>query len=456
MTDELEQLHEAVRRAALRLIRAGRGRTPDMDRALEELRRALIDDTDAARIGSAAEELGAALLTLDDAPEPPAAVPPGPEPAGTSAPEPPRSLLRRLRRLGRTNPDRQETNGHVMAIRQRLTAMADALALPAPYKQKLRDARNELESAETPDALATRVDRMVDVLVAANRDESAELEAFFLQLSQRLGDLHALLRSDEASEEDADADEARLDSAVQTRVQSIQTALRDTRDSRQAHRLISADLDTLVREVATYRETRDVRRRKTRERNEALRVRLQEAQEESARLRSALAHEQQRAAEDHLTGIGNREAHEKRLADEMTRGARTGTPVSLMVIDVDAFKPVNDRYGHSAGDDLLARLAALLQESVRTNDFLARYGGEEFTLVLPGTPLAQACTLAEHLREAVATTPMDTEAGALTVTVSIGVAEAGNGEAPESLFRRADRALYRAKGAGRNRVAADG
>lgn len=456
MTDDLKQLHEAVRRAALRLIRASHGRTPDMDSALEELRQAMIEDTDAVRIGSATEKLGTALLSLDHTPEAPDAAPPGCEAAPAGESEQPGSLLGRLRQMRRRNADRQPANGQVAAIRQRLTAMADSLALPAPYKQELRDVRNELEDTETPDALVTRVDRMVDILVAANRDESAELEAFLLQLSQRLGDLHALLRSDEASEEDADADEARLDNAVQTRVQSIQTALRETGDARKAHRLISADLDTLVQEVAAYRETRDARRRKTRERNEALRFQLQEAQAESARLRSALAEEQQRATEDHLTGIGNREAYDRRLGEEMNRSTRNGTPVSLMVIDVDAFKPVNDRHGHSAGDDLLARLAALLQQSVRANDFLARYGGEEFTLVLPGTPLPQAHALAERLRETVATTPMDTEAGTLTITVSIGVAEAGAGEAPESLFRRADRALYQAKSAGRNRVAADG
>ncbi len=134
---------------------------------------------------------------------------------------------------------------------------------------------------------------------------------------------------------------------------------------------------------------------------------------------------------------------------------RTGEPLSMLLIDIDDFKSLNDRLGHAAGDELLKGIARTLNGSVRESDFLARYGGEEFVVVTANTNLPGAVHLAEKVRTEVAESSfvVDESMQVFKITVSIGVAEyQGNRKA---FFRAADRALYRAKAEGKNCVVAD-
>jgi len=146
-----------------------------------------------------------------------------------------------------------------------------------------------------------------------------------------------------------------------------------------------------------------------------------------------------------LTGLPNRRAFSLALTREISRAERYGTPFSLVLMDLDHFKKINDTLGHDHGDELLRRVARLLVDQVRREDVVARWGGEEFALLLPSTHLEDAKRLAERLRQVL-------EAQHWGVTASFGVAEYVLGEEEENLFRRADQALYRAKNAGRNRV----
>jgi diguanylate cyclase (GGDEF)-like protein len=171
------------------------------------------------------------------------------------------------------------------------------------------------------------------------------------------------------------------------------------------------------------------------------------------RLEEALAQLAEQNLTDPLTGARNRLALTERLEAEILRHRRYGTPLALAMIDVDRFKEYNDRFGHVAGDEVLREIVQLLLRSARTTDVIARFGGEEFAVVLPETTAEGAAAVAERLREAVAGAPWP-----LTpVTISVGVAgvEEGHREA-EFLVAAADRALYAAKEAGRNRVCALG
>lgn len=170
---------------------------------------------------------------------------------------------------------------------------------------------------------------------------------------------------------------------------------------------------------------------------------------ELRRLRAENARLQRLATTDPLTGVGNRLALRTRLDESVSADRRTGTGTSLLVIDIDHFKAFNDRFGHPAGDRALRRVARLLRAALRETDFLARFGGEEFVVLLPGTGLSGAVEVGERLRLAVTDGSWPGEA----VTVSIGAATLGPAPAGAGkLVRDADRALYRAKAAGRNRV----
>jgi diguanylate cyclase (GGDEF)-like protein len=169
------------------------------------------------------------------------------------------------------------------------------------------------------------------------------------------------------------------------------------------------------------------------------------------RLRETL---RQQSIRDGLTGLFNRRYLEESLEREIRRAARSQRPLAVLMIDLDHFKRFNDTFGHDAGDALLRELGSLLQSQVRGSDIACRYGGEEFAVILPDAPLAAAQDRADVIRKSAKHIDLKHHGQALgAITLSIGVSVfPDHGDAPFSLLRAADQALYRAKAAGRDRV----
>ena len=158
------------------------------------------------------------------------------------------------------------------------------------------------------------------------------------------------------------------------------------------------------------------------------------------------------ASVDELTELTNRRGLERRLRQLSESFVRTGVPYSVVLVDLDRFKQVNDTYGHNVGDEVLRRLGRLLRQSVRGDDLVGRWGGEEFTVVCPATSVDAAAELAERLRVAIAATAFP---HGIRLTSSFGVAEARSGDGIDDVVGRADAALYDAKRTGRARVSVD-
>lgn len=173
-------------------------------------------------------------------------------------------------------------------------------------------------------------------------------------------------------------------------------------------------------------------------------------------LRNAMRYHEvrQHADFDGLTRVYNRRHFEIRLREELDRHSRYTTPMSLMMLDIDHFKAINDTYGHQTGDEVLKELAEILRDTVRSTDYVARYGGEEFVIILPHTTEEQGMRLAERIREKIASRPFIHENKTLNVTVSAGVASLHPHalENTANLMKEADQALYFAKANGRNLV----
>ena len=159
------------------------------------------------------------------------------------------------------------------------------------------------------------------------------------------------------------------------------------------------------------------------------------------------------AVVDPLTGVFNRRHMERSLSEAIERLRRNSTPTSLLLMDVDGFKSINDQFGHAKGDSVLKEVVSLIAKRSRKLDLLFRIGGEEFMLLLPDTKEAAAAVVAEQLRASVAESPL---LDGRQVTVSIGVGELRPGESLDSWMKHADDALYAAKKAGRNRVVRGG
>ena len=175
--------------------------------------------------------------------------------------------------------------------------------------------------------------------------------------------------------------------------------------------------------------------------------------EAERRLRESLEREQALARTDGLTGLINRRHFLELAEHECAVARRYGLPLSVMLFDIDGFKKINDSLGHLAGDEILKNVARRAGEQLRSADVLARYGGEEFIVLVPESSSKSATVVAERIREAIAEKDIQTSARTVAVTISAGVAAIqSNSDTLESLIRRADQALYEAKGKGRNRT----
>lgn len=197
-----------------------------------------------------------------------------------------------------------------------------------------------------------------------------------------------------------------------------------------------------------------VRNRRLRKTREALRERENRLEHQLAEIRDLQEKLQEQAVRDPLTGLYNRRFLDTIISRELARCEREVLHLSIMMIDVDHFKVVNDTYGHPAGDEVLKCLSALLLENVRVVDVACRFGGEEFMLVLPGMAPEHALERAEHCRAAFAAAQITFEGQVVRATISVGIAVYPlHGQTLPDLTRCADVALYQAKEGGRDRVA---
>jgi diguanylate cyclase len=186
-----------------------------------------------------------------------------------------------------------------------------------------------------------------------------------------------------------------------------------------------------------------------------LQGRLEEATTQAKSLRQRLEKTEREALIDALTGLHNRKAFDRKAKDLREAFQRYGTGFSVIMLDIDFFKSFNDKYGHQTGDEVLRIVGSILHDGLKGKDFPARYGGEEFVVLLPMTPLKNACIVAEQIRKNISAKNLKvikTGESLGNITVSLGVSEINSGDTMDSVIERADKALYLAKDSGRNNV----
>ena len=184
----------------------------------------------------------------------------------------------------------------------------------------------------------------------------------------------------------------------------------------------------------------------------ALRENSRLHQEQMDTLKEELETIRDESRTDQLTGIANRRQFDERLQQLCGASAKTNEPFSVVFADIDFFKNFNDKFGHQAGDQVLAIVGGKFRQNVKAKDLAARYGGEEFALLLPNTPLVAAISFADTLRKLICAKKIDLDGHEETITLSFGIAQYDFRESPKSLIGRADKQLYQSKEAGRNRV----
>jgi len=192
--------------------------------------------------------------------------------------------------------------------------------------------------------------------------------------------------------------------------------------------------------------------------NQQLRSNLQDTESETSNLREELGRLRREAITDGLTGLYNRKELNSKLDELLEKDLWLDKPLSVLMLDIDHFKKVNDNFGHQIGDEVIRRVAQTVQEHANGDCFAARYGGEEFTLVMPETDINRAVEIGVAINKAVSKMVMvrrKTKERLPPVSISVGAASLKSGEDQEDLIGRADRALYYAKNHGRNQVVSD-
>jgi diguanylate cyclase len=344
--------------------------------------------------------------------------------------------------------------GSLAATRAAAAKVLERLAAPAPADPRTADLQARLEAAAgdqgVADVLLEVAERVREHAEELARDR-ASAAAVLAQVTERLEEMAAYLgglgEERQARRDDADS----LSTTLMSQVRSLSGELTRATDLAALRLLVADRLESVASQVREFSGREAARYVEQTARTEALRERIAELERESRELNRTLDQERRRSRIDPLTKVANRAAFDERLAEELTRMPRFHTPAALLLWDIDRFKGINDNYGHRVGDAVLREVAACLAGRLRATDIVARFGGEEFVVLLVGASLAEATAIAEEMRRTIAALGFHFKGTPVPVTASCGLTDLREGDSASTAFDRADRALYRAKDAGRDR-----
>ncbi|MFV3383903.1 GGDEF domain-containing protein [Pseudomonas sp. NY15364] len=373
---------------------------------------------------------------LDSLPLPPGLVPP--EDAGDS----PFSLPS-------SEPGYSAVAPHIASS---LRSLLDELELPARHQPQGDALRQRLEGNLNWYELVPVLDDLAVLVLAVTDSGQREFAGYLKQLNERLAAFISTLSEAHEGYTASVESTRHFNQQLRDQVSDLQNSVQEAADLDALKQALEQRLEGLLQSVSNHQRQRDSGEDDVAERLQGLVKRVAEMELEAQQFRQHIEEQRQKSLLDPLTGLPNRAAWSERLDLETARRQRYGGQLLMAVLDIDHFKRINDGYGHLAGDRVLKIIAGELHKRLRKTDFIARFGGEEFVLLIPGTPLEGGVQLLETLRAAVEACPFHFKGEPVTITLSAGIAEFRNDEATEDTFERADQALYRAKGAGRNRV----
>ncbi|MEC9341512.1 MAG: GGDEF domain-containing protein, partial [Pseudomonadota bacterium] len=299
--------------------------------------------------------------------------------------------------------------------------------------------------------LFEQVARHVAATLASIHQERADVQALLREVSARLTEFGAHLAAADNSSSEGECARDRMSEDINAELHEIVRAFDGPENIGTLQLQVQRHLEQLRFHIQRFDDVEKSRRSRDRSEREQLKGCIAGLEKETARLRQELAAAKRNAAHDSLTELPNRRGYEATLMREVARSQRVDSPLSLVALDADHFKRINDTFGHPVGDEVLRTLARIIKKSVRRNDYPARVGGEEFFLLLPDTALPEALTIAEKVRRRIEKTHFHMKGTPVEVTVSAGVGQFNPTQGVDALHQVVDAALYAAKQAGRNR-----
>ncbi len=347
----------------------------------------------------------------------------------------------------------------VEQIRADIVQMVNALdpIVPESSKSELELIKNQISASMNFSALTEANHHLVGVLIKLSdqiKQEREQLNQFIAELGKNLVEIekNIIISADSAqkSKELNSSFNLHLDTQIKDLNSIASSAVKTLEELRQ---VVLAKISSIKKALETKRKQEEVINRELDRRFRRLQRDLVHINQEIHRVQSRERLLEQQVLIDPLTGALNRRAYEQRIQEEWQRFKRYGHVFSLIVLDLDHFKKINDEYGHSAGDLVLKEVVRRIKKNVRESDLVFRYGGEEFVVLLPGTELKGAIEVGSKIRSLIHNTKFLYKGNVIKLTISAGVTQTFDTDGdPLDVFDRADMALYQAKASGRNKV----
>jgi diguanylate cyclase len=302
---------------------------------------------------------------------------------------------------------------------------------------------------EWPDTLGD-IANSVSLALKKLSDEKSELKHFIFTVTKQLSEITDTIAKDFEEQASGWSDTLSLQELVQSGIIKIEKKVNAVQDITQLKAVVGDNINSIRDGVESFVLRANQRHDATETRNEKLSNKIAKMEQKTEKLQQKLAENRKTLLYDTLTGVRSRFAYNEQITQELTRWKRYGTPFSYVILDIDHFKKVNDKYGHNAGDKALRLIAQLMQKQIRKSDTLFRIGGEEFVLLLTNTSTAQAEPLITKLRNGIVDSGFHFKQQRVVLTLSAGITEVAIEDSIESIYERADAALYQAKESGRN------
>ncbi len=357
--------------------------------------------------------------------------------------------------LSRETPEERDNKGSLLHFREVLPELFEWLSIPETYSAQVEALKTricELDNDSDLSAVLRDTAIIINDLRSALEVELNNVQGFLATVTTRLEDVEGCFRELESSETEGHSETQKLNDDIQNNVRTIRDGINSGADLKVIEQTIEKRLSFIEQSVGDFLQSTQSRQQLWQEKIGILNARLDSMKKDTVKLHKRIQEEYKKAKTDALTGIANRLAYDEEIKQEFARWQRHASPLCVCVIDIDKFKRVNDSYGHKAGDKVLKSIAGICAAKIRKVDFFARYGGEGFVLLLPETGLHHAKIVADNLRREIEVCKFHYSGEPVLITISCGLAQLRNGDTTETVFERADKALYAAKKNGRNQV----
>ena len=358
-----------------------------------------------------------------------------------------------LRSLADTLNQRLGAAGSDQSIDTVMTTLLDRLSIITGESNANQEVQARIAEGIEPEDWPSALNPIVNSVVASLKrleTEKRELERFIIGVTEQLGEITEVISADRDDNRSTDADARSLHQLVTDGIALMQKKSDSASNLSELKVTIGNNIDAIRGGVDDFVERIHQRHRESEQRNEKLSAQLSQMEQETQELQVMLNENRAKLMHDTLTGVYSRMAYDERICEELSRWSRYRASFAYVILDIDHFKRINDTYGHSAGDRALKIIAQMMQQYVRQSDYVFRIGGEEFVILLPSTDEGKAAEVIEKLRHGIAESRFHFRGDPVQLTVSAGITETRVDDRAETIYERADAALYQAKGAGRN------